>query len=160
MRTLKIMLLCLPLLLGACKGKTTDSSVSDEKTVIDPQTDNSRRSPNAPKTMEELLANFTGTFTGVLPCADCGGILTTLTLNEDGTYVLETEYQGKDDNNKFTDQGKWTPSEDLAFVELGYDKKDQDSPVYYALIDKSTLEKLDINAKPIVSEMNYKLKRK
>ncbi len=160
MKTFKIMLLCLPLLLGACKGKTTDSSVSNEKTVTDPQTDNSRRSLNAPKTMEELLTNFTGTFSGTLPCADCGGILTTLTLNEDGTYILETEYQGKGDNNKFTDRGKWTPSEDLAFVELGYDKKGEDSPVYYALIDKNTLEKLDIKAKPIDSNLNYKLKRK
>ncbi|GHT17172.1 hypothetical protein FACS189429_0690 [Bacteroidia bacterium] len=39
--------------------------------------------------------NWDGTYTGTTPCADCEGIKTTLTLNENLTYVLETMYLGK-----------------------------------------------------------------
>lgn len=38
-----------------------------------------------------------GTYTGVLPCADCEGISTTLTLNADETYHLITIYLGRED---------------------------------------------------------------
>ncbi len=37
----------------------------------------------------------TGTFYGTLPCADCPGIRYALTLNDDGTYVEQTEYLEK-----------------------------------------------------------------
>ncbi len=37
----------------------------------------------------------TGTFYGTLPCADCPGIRYELTLNDDGTYVEQTEYLEK-----------------------------------------------------------------
>jgi len=38
-----------------------------------------------------------GTYTGLLPCADCEGIRTTVTLNDDGTFVCERIYLGKSD---------------------------------------------------------------
>lgn len=34
-----------------------------------------------------------GKYEGVMPCADCDGIATTLSLNGDGTYDLTTTYQ-------------------------------------------------------------------
>jgi len=36
--------------------------------------------------------DWAGTYEGVLPCADCPGIKTRLTLNQDGTYELSTQY--------------------------------------------------------------------
>lgn len=41
--------------------------------------------------------NIIGTYEGTLPCADCDGIRTTLTLNEDTTYDLKSLYLGKED---------------------------------------------------------------
>ena len=38
-----------------------------------------------------------GTYTGTLPAADCEGIKTTLTINEDKTYTLISEYIGVKD---------------------------------------------------------------
>lgn len=38
-----------------------------------------------------------GTYTGTLPAADCEGIKTTLTINEDKTYKLISEYIGVKD---------------------------------------------------------------
>ncbi len=41
--------------------------------------------------------DFYGTYEGTLPCADCGGIKTTLTVNADSTYYLKSEYLGVND---------------------------------------------------------------
>lgn len=42
--------------------------------------------------------DWTGTYQGILPCADCEGIKTRLVLNKDLTYSLKTSYLGKEDN--------------------------------------------------------------
>jgi len=42
-------------------------------------------------------AGFYGTYKGTLPCADCGGIRTTLKINGDTTYELRSEYLDKKD---------------------------------------------------------------
>jgi uncharacterized lipoprotein NlpE involved in copper resistance len=41
--------------------------------------------------------DWSGTYKGTLPCADCEGIETTLTLNTDLSYVLVTNYLGRND---------------------------------------------------------------
>ncbi len=41
--------------------------------------------------------DFYGTYEGTLPCADCGGIKTILTVNADSTYYLRSEYLGVKD---------------------------------------------------------------
>jgi len=41
--------------------------------------------------------DWSGTYKGTLPCADCQGIATELTLNNNNTYILKTKYVGKDD---------------------------------------------------------------
>ena|SRR5690554_8196743 len=48
--------------------------------------------------------DWQGTYSGVLPCADCSGMETQLTLNEDHTYVLTDTYLGETDSevNKLT----------------------------------------------------------
>ena len=38
-----------------------------------------------------------GTFKGTFPCADCGGKVMNLTINEDGTYCLKYQYLDKDE---------------------------------------------------------------
>ncbi len=47
-----------------------------------------------------------GEYTGIQPCGDCAGIETSLTLNKDGSYVLNETYQGKD-TKPFINQGKF-----------------------------------------------------
>lgn len=53
------------------------------------------------------LTNFTGVYTGVLPCADCEGIETQLTLNDSKTYSISRKYLGKDDDRPFVSNGRW-----------------------------------------------------
>ena len=38
-----------------------------------------------------------GTFKGTFPCADCGGMDLSITINRDGTYSLKYKYQDKDE---------------------------------------------------------------
>jgi uncharacterized lipoprotein NlpE involved in copper resistance len=41
--------------------------------------------------------DWAGVYEGVLPCSDCPGIMTRLTLNRDGTYERVTQYPGRQD---------------------------------------------------------------
>ena len=42
--------------------------------------------------------DWNGNYQGIIPCADCEGIKTQLTLNNDLTYILQTQYLGKEDS--------------------------------------------------------------
>lgn len=51
-----------------------------------------------PKTIGDTSANsldWNGTYEGITPCASCEGIKTTLTLNQDSSFVMSTQYLGK-----------------------------------------------------------------
>lgn len=55
----------------------------------------------------EVSVDWVGTYFGTLPCADCPGIRTSLTLQEDGTYLLEQRYEERGDST-YIDQGNFT----------------------------------------------------
>ena len=97
-----------------------------------------------------------GTYTGVLPCADCEGIETTLILQKDETYKLETRYQGKDQNEPSVTEGKWTLGDDR--IQL---RGIEDAPDSY-LIEDGYLVQLDMEGKKIEGALaeQYVLKKK
>ncbi|WP_257670703.1 copper resistance protein NlpE N-terminal domain-containing protein [Parapedobacter tibetensis] len=68
--------------LGACQSKR---STTGGQSV--PSGDNSQTS-----------IDWAGTYQGVLPCADCPGIKTAISLKDDGTYKLSTRYLEKGDS--------------------------------------------------------------
>jgi len=51
--------------------------------------------------------DWAGVYRGYLPCADCAGIETTLTLNQDLTYQLLTRYDSGE-TNQFEQNGRFT----------------------------------------------------
>ncbi len=71
------------LIIGAVSCKSTKNTKSNE---VKAKGDNSMTS-----------VDWTGTYQGILPCADCEGIKTQLIINKDLSYVLETKYIGKDE---------------------------------------------------------------
>ena len=114
-----------------------------------------------------------GVFTGVLPCADCEGIETTITLKEnkvknERTYSLKEVYIGQGSNKPFETKGTWTiikgtPLDPNAIVyQLAVDNDDpEDSDVVnYLVVDNSTLKLLDDEMNEIDSKLNYILKKK
>jgi copper homeostasis protein (lipoprotein) len=50
--------------------------------------------------------DWPGTYRGVLPCADCEGIETTVVLSADGTYRAQAKYLGKGEE-PFSEQGSF-----------------------------------------------------
>ena len=66
----------------------------------------------------EVSLDWAGTYIGVLPCADCPGIETALTMNMDGTYVLQTKYQERGDS-VHVDQGAFTWDPTGSHITLG-----------------------------------------
>lgn len=76
-----------------------------------------------------------------MPCADCDGVVTTLTLNPDGTFFMESEYLANKPV-KFSQKGKYTEVEE-GVVELTLDNNDK---VYYQ-IEEGEAIMLDQNRK-------------
>lgn len=66
--------------------------------------------------------DWNGTYTGVLPCADCGGIQTSLKLMGDGSYSLKQVYLGKEDN-AFENSGKVVWNKDGNMITIGEDSR-------------------------------------
>lgn len=51
--------------------------------------------------------DWTGTYSGIEPCADCEGIKNILKLEFDGNYTLTTEYLGTETSLRNTETGKF-----------------------------------------------------
>lgn len=83
-------------------------------------------------------------YKGVLPCADCGGIETSLFLQQDGTYILSEVYKVKaKDNQYFAQYGRWARTADkLVLTEADGEKR-------YFRPAGDNLEMLDIHGEPI-----------
>ncbi len=54
----------------------------------------------------QVSLDWAGVYQGVLPCADCEGIKIQVALNEDLSYVFQTQYIGKGDSI-FTEKGSF-----------------------------------------------------
>ena len=72
----------------------------------------------------EAPKKHVGEFSGKLPCADCPGIETKLTLNEDGSFLLDETYLEKKDG-QHNSKGSYEVSEDGAFVTLKEEGNDK-----------------------------------
>ncbi|MCF1751744.1 copper resistance protein NlpE N-terminal domain-containing protein [Mariniradius sediminis] len=97
----KLKLLAAPMIslaFFACKSEKT-SDVAETTAIAAstiPDTHNSQNS-----------LDWNGVYQGVVPCADCEGIETRITLKSDGTFLRSLKYLGKDPN-AFFDQGNLT----------------------------------------------------
>jgi copper homeostasis protein (lipoprotein) len=112
-------------------------------------------------------------YEGTLPCADCNGIKTTLTLFQNKsknqyTYKLHEVYLGKDSNKTFDTYGKWnalkgTQEDPKAIVyQLSIQNEDpEDSDVInYLVIDNNTIKLIDDEMNEFATKANYTLIRK
>ena len=99
----------------SCQNNTTSDSteISDEEAaVIDMHT-------------SQTSLDWSGTYEGTLPCADCPGIKVTLVLNEDNTYTQHLHYMERIDAD-FTESGTIVWHEDgntISLVSEGNEKQ-------------------------------------
>ncbi|MEI7366094.1 envelope stress response activation lipoprotein NlpE [Pectobacterium sp. 1950-15] len=101
---------------------------------------------------EEPLKPMAQSYRGVLPCADCGGIDTSLFLEKDGTFILREQYQTtREGNNTFASYGQWRRTADkLVLTDSSGEKR------YFRPVDKG-LEMLDQQGLPINSSLPRQL---
>jgi copper homeostasis protein (lipoprotein) len=117
--------------LGACKSKfaATDSSTGTE----------------AHNSMNSV--DWEGTYRGMIPCADCPGIETEITLNKDLTYSIRRKYLGRD-NAVFETKGNFSWSNEGSIVSL-----DGDGSSYYQ-VGENKIILLDKDKKRIKSNFS------
>jgi copper homeostasis protein (lipoprotein) len=103
------------------------------------------------------VKGFAGTFSGTLPCADCPGIDTKVTLNADGTYKLHEVYQGKPGNG-FNGDGTWTAEENGKRIRLDPNSKSEQDRLF-AVTSKDEIDALDLEGKAPESKQTQALRR-
>ena len=99
--------------------------------------------------------DWDGIYSGILPCADCEGIKTQLTLNYDQTYILKTQYIEKDDS-VFFESGSFKWNEDGGSITLN----NKNQQIYQ--VGENVLFHLDKNGNRITGDLaeKYNLKKK
>ncbi|RPH25058.1 envelope stress response activation lipoprotein NlpE [Buttiauxella warmboldiae] len=91
-------------------------------------------------------------YRGVLPCADCSGIETSLFLEKDGSWVMNRRYEGAKEPAVFASYGSWARTADkLVLTESNGEK-------LYFRPKGDDLEMLDRSGNSIESQLNYTLK--
>jgi heat shock protein HslJ/uncharacterized lipoprotein NlpE involved in copper resistance len=129
------LLLAPALLFAACVGR---QAPAPEPAPANPApADNSRTS-----------LDWAGTYSGTVPCADCQGIATRLTINSDGTYVLQTQYLGKSDELLVT-EGSFTWQDDGNHIVL---QGIGSGPSIYQ-VGENHLRQRDLQGRPIEGEL-------
>lgn len=115
---------------------------------------------------QKIDSSLSQTFEGLLPCADCGGLKTKLTLTKnsqysaEGTYTLFETYLGKADKPYIT-KGNWTTIKGIADnpKQIIYQlmAPEEGQPVNYLLVNSNTLELVDQNYEKIDSPFKLTL---
>lgn len=91
-------------------------------------------------------------YKGLLPCADCEGIETSLFLEKDGTWVMNQRYQGAKSPAVFASYGSWARTADKLVL------TESDGEKMYFRPKGDGLEMLDREGQAIESQFNYTLK--
>lgn len=100
-------MICLVALLGfttGCKDTADKNTIQQEEqgTLPDSKLDSIPPAQLDTMATDTVTANtpkdagWYGSYSGSLPCGDCKGILTKLTVNADKTYTLSSQYLGKE----------------------------------------------------------------
>lgn len=134
----------LALSLIACKGNRKTQHEADRDAVV-PVLEHSTvgETHNSQNSLD-----YMGTYKGVLPCADCEGISTVITLG-DGTYTLKTAYLGKGDGRERIQKGRYTWDDSGRFIKL---EGIENGPAIYQ-VGENKLIQMDMKGQKITGEL-------
>lgn len=98
--------------------------------------------------------DWKGLYKGILPCADCEGIETSINLKSDGTFRRTLKYLGKEDGF-FSDEGTFQWNESGSKITLQDEK--EEGQIY--LVGENALFHLDKDGNRITGKLedNYRL---
>lgn len=102
--------------------------------------------------------DWSGTYAGVTPCADCPGIETTIVLNDDNTFKATYVYQDKKDGT-FEEAGSFTWDDKGSVITLK-DAKGEVLSVFR--VEEGNLRQLGLDGTEVTSELaeHYVLAKK
>lgn len=107
---------------------------------------------NRSQSIEQVLQPMQQSYQGVLPCADCSGLDTSLFLDSDGTFILKEVYLGsRDGDQTFTEYGQWARTADKLVLTNRQGEKRYFHPVGKNLV------MLDQQGLMIKSTLSYQL---
>jgi uncharacterized lipoprotein NlpE involved in copper resistance len=128
------MMACLTLMMAACTNQQQKKSEESTKTDFIADIHNA-----------ENALDYEGTYKGTFPAADCPGIETTLTLNNDRTFTLDSKYI--DRNQTYNESGKYTLKGNLLTL------VSNDGEEEYYKVEENRLRKLDRDKKEITGDL-------
>jgi uncharacterized lipoprotein NlpE involved in copper resistance len=97
----------------------------------------------------EISLDWQGTYKGILPCASCEGIETEITLNNDLTFLIKTNYLGKGRQESFEQKGSFDWDESGSIIIL----QDLKSKPNQYKVGENTLTQLDLEGNRITGEL-------
>lgn len=129
-------------LFASCNNASEKSSEKKDTTVVEK------------KTVDSVAIRMAGVYSGNIPCADCAGIMTFLSLDPGMTYRIEETYIGKSDT-AYLNKGTWKRDGDK--IEL----YDNDKIRVSYLAEGDNLLQLDIEGRRISGNLGdrYRLVR-
>ena len=128
--------------LASCNTNST-SEIDTDSTAIDETVMTAGDGHNSQNSLD-----YAGTYTGVLPCADCEGIQTEITLSGEGTYAKKMTYLGKGDNTSFERNGNYSWNSAGQQITL----EGQKAPNQY-FVGENMLTQLDIKGQKIEGDL-------
>lgn len=104
----------------------------------------------------KISLDWDGLYQGVLPCADCESIETSLTLHSNSTYKLVNRYLGKEELDYSFSYGSFSWDRTGSIITL----INEDKPNQY-FVGENHLIKLDINGQRISGALadHYRLEK-
>ncbi|MEG1545899.1 MAG: copper resistance protein NlpE [Bacteroides sp.] len=137
-----LILVCSCALISACghNSKSNNSSNVDSTEVVDMH--------NAENSLD-----YQGTYKGTLPAADCPGIETTLTLNKDNSFTLQSVYI--DRKTTFDEKGTY------AIIDNIITATTDDGETKYYKVGENHLKMLNADKEEVTGELaeSYTLKK-
>ena len=105
-----------------------------------------------------MSVDWVGTYEGTMPCADCSGIETMLTISEDNSYIITQSYQGKG-GQIFEEKGLFQWDETGSIITL--QREGEESKFHQYRVGENVLFKLDSNGNRINGDLSefYILKK-
>jgi uncharacterized lipoprotein NlpE involved in copper resistance len=151
--------LALSAVLTACNG--TGSNHGHDSTTMDHSMHATADSSGSKDTVAASSTLTIESYSGIVPCADCEGIETSVTLKSDSSYVLHLLYIGRKSkgpgSNEFSEEGKWMKHGPDMIHLTGV----KDGPSMYIRTDSSLIQ-LDMKGERITGKLaaKYELKNK
>jgi copper homeostasis protein (lipoprotein) len=126
------------ILVSACSPEPASNAQQASASVVPAMSSNSRNA-----------LDWAGTYQGVLPCASCEGIKTTLTLTADGQYQLQSIYLGEEPENQFDESGSFSWDDSGGKIRLNSGTNE----TRWFRVEENALRQLDLDAELITGEL-------